>query len=88
MVVLLAVTIAGVWNGTSTPVILSAAPIEASIKRTLLTQRHLSSTVSCPDDVIQKAGVTFYCYATVKDRRYPVMVTETNNLGHVTYVVQ
>ena len=85
--VLLVATITGAWNGTSTPVMLNTATIETAIQRSLLTEHHLASTVKCPDEVSQSAGVVFYCSATGKQRRYSVMVTETNNSGHVTYVV-
>lgn len=87
MVVVLVATIAGWWNGTSGAVILNTEAVERSIEHSILTQRHLPATASCPDNIVQKAGVVFYCYATVRHTRYPVMVTETDGNGHVTYVV-
>lgn len=78
---------AGWWNGTATPVILNTDKVERSIQASILSQRHLSSTVSCPVNIIQKSGVVFDCVATVGRRRFTVVVTETDGRGHVVYVV-
>jgi hypothetical protein len=43
--------------------------------------------VSCPVNIVQKAGVVFDCQATVRGRQFQVVVTETDGNGHVTYVV-
>ena len=87
VVVLLVATITGAWNGTSKPAMLNTAAIKTAIQRLLVTQHHLTSTVKCPDEVPQKADVVFYCSATNKQRRYLVVVTETNDSGHVTYAL-
>ena len=78
---------AGLWNGTKYPVILNTDKVERAIESSIQTQRHLDSTVSCPVNIIQKAGVTFICQATVQGRLFPVDVTEVDGNGHVTYVV-
>ena len=87
VVAVLVATITGAWNGTSTPAMLNTAAIETTIQRSLLTQHRLTSTVKCPNEVTRNAGVVFYCSATSRRRRYSVVVTETNDRGHVTYVV-
>ena len=79
--------LAGLWNRTSTPVILNTVKVERSVEASILSQRHLASTVSCPVNIIQKAGVVFYCVATVSGRRFPVVVTQEDSDGHVVYVV-
>jgi hypothetical protein len=79
--------IAGLWNGKSNRVILNTERVERSIETSILSQRHLASTVSCPVNIVQKAGVVFNCQATVRGREFPVVVTETDSNGHVTYVV-
>jgi 2-keto-4-pentenoate hydratase len=79
--------VAGWWNGTSSPVILNTVRVERSIEASILSQRHLASTVSCPVNIVQKAGVVFDCVATVRGRQFPVVVTETDSNGHVVYVV-
>lgn len=78
---------AGLWNGTSSPVILNTERVERAIEGSILSQRHLASMVSCPVNIVQKAGVVFTCQATVTGRAFPVQVTETDGRGHVTYVV-
>lgn len=83
----LVAVIGGLWNGTSTPVILNTERVERSIEASVLVQRHLASQVSCPVNIEQEAGVVFVCVATVRGRQFPVDVTETDGHGHVTYVV-
>jgi Domain of unknown function (DUF4333) len=79
---------AGLWNGTSSPIILNTNRVEQAIQNSISSQRHLASTVICPVNIVQKAGVVFDCQATVGGRVYRVVVTETDNSGHVTYVVE
>lgn len=86
-VLALVALLAGLWNGTSTPVILNTERVERSIEASILAQRHLASQVSCPVNIEQKAGVVFICVATVRGRQFPVDVTEIDGRGHVTYVV-
>ena len=79
--------IAGLWHSSSTRVILNTERVERSIEASILAQRHLASMVSCPVNIVQKAGVVFNCQATVRGRQFTVVVTETDGNGHVTYVV-
>jgi hypothetical protein len=78
---------AGLWNGTSSPVILNTERVERAIESSIFQQRHLASSVSCPVNIIQKSGAVFSCQATVRGRVFSVVVTETDSNGHVTYVV-
>ena len=79
--------IAGLWNGTSTPVILNTNRVEQAIEGSIRTQRHLTSTVTCPVNIVQQKGVIFYCQAAVRARNFRVVVTEVDGNGHVTFVV-
>jgi hypothetical protein len=62
------------------------AGVEQAIEQSILNQRHLRATVTCPAEVIQRAGVAFTCTATVSGRSYPFAVTEVDGDGHVRYV--
>jgi hypothetical protein len=66
-------------------VVLNIARVEQAIAQSILTERHLHSTVTCPPEVIQSAGIAFTCVATVNGRRYPFTVTEVDDSGHVRY---
>jgi len=79
--------VAGWWDSSSSPVILNTVRVERSIEASILAQRHLDSTVSCPVNIIQRAGVVFDCVATVRGRQFTVVVTQTDGNGHVVYVV-
>jgi len=79
--------VAGWWNGSSSPVILNTVRVERAIEASILAQRHLASSVSCPVNIVQKAGVVFDCVASVRGRQFTVVVTETDGNGHVVYVV-
>ena len=78
---------AGLWNGTTSPVILNTERVERAIESSIAQQRHLASSVSCPVNIVQKSGVVFRCQAIVRGRVFSVVVTETDSSGHVTYVV-
>lgn len=79
--------LAGWWSRTSDPVILNTIRVESAIEQSIKTQRHLSSNVSCPVNIVQKAGVVFKCIASVGGKQFDVVVTETDGKGHVVYVV-
>ncbi len=66
--------------------VLDIARVERAIGQSISAQRGLRSTVACPAEVIQKAGVAFTCTAAVAGRSYPFAVTEVDNQGHVRYV--
>lgn len=78
---------AGLWNHNTSPVILDTDRVARAIEASIRSQRHLASTVSCPVNIVQKAGVVFDCVATVRGRQFSVVVTETDGHGHVVYVV-
>jgi hypothetical protein len=67
-------------------IILNIAKVERSIERSIHRQRALHATVTCPPEVIQKAGIVFTCIATVNGRRYPFTATEVDSEGHVRYI--
>jgi len=73
--------------GSSSPlVILNIDLVQRAIERSILQQRRLRASVTCPSQVLQRAGITFTCEAAVGGRRYPFSVTEVDNGGHVHYV--
>jgi Domain of unknown function (DUF4333) len=74
------------YQNRTTLVTLDVAGVQRAIAQSILSQRGLHSTVTCPAEVIQKAGITFTCVATVNGRRYPFAVTEVDDHGHVRYV--
>lgn len=80
-------SVAGWWSRTSTPVILNTVAVERSIEASIRSQRHLASTVACPVNILQEAGVVFECVASIGRRHFPVVVTETDSKGHVAFVV-
>ena len=64
---------------------LDMAKVERAIAASILAQRHTHATVSCPHQVLQKAGIQFRCIATVSSTgaRQPFVVGEVNGYGHV-----
>jgi hypothetical protein len=73
--------------GSSAPlVILNIAKVQRAIESSILSQRHLKSTVHCPAQVLQQAGLAFACAATVNGKAYPFAVTQDNSSGHVRYL--
>lgn len=71
---------------------LNTARVERSIQQSILTQRHLKSTVVCPAVVPQEHGRTFECVATTRGAsppfrviKTPFVVTVQNDKGYVTY---
>jgi hypothetical protein len=68
--------------------VLDVAKVEQAIEASVYSQRRLHATARCPAEVLQAAGVTFDCSATVgiSSHRYPFRVTEIDAHGHVRYV--
>jgi hypothetical protein len=60
--------------------------VEQSIAASIHTQRRLRARVACPPEVLQQRGLEFTCTATVGNGRYPFVVTESDDNGHVHYV--
>ena len=66
-----------------------AVAIEASIEQ----EKHIKARVTCPEDVLQKQGLTFSCIATtyslISGKKVPIhttfTVTQRNDLGNVYY---
>jgi hypothetical protein len=73
----------------STPLVaLNVAKVQRAIDASVFSQRRLHASASCPREVLQRAGVVFWCTATVdgETTRYPFRVSELDNAGHVRYV--
>ena len=68
-------------------VVLDIVKVQSAIATSILHQRGLKATVTCPQQVLQQAGIAFTCTAVVAGRptRYPFLVTQTNDTGHVRY---
>lgn len=96
---MLAVACAGLISGcgssghsSRTAKYLDIARVKTSIEQSIISQRHLKSTVVCPAKVRQKPG-KFACIATTynakkphKKTKTPFVVTVHNDNGYVTYV--
>jgi hypothetical protein len=67
---------------------LDIADVRRSIEASVFSQRGRHATVSCPAEVLQRAGLKFTCTAVVEgtSRRYPFVVSEVDGAGHVRYV--
>jgi hypothetical protein len=67
---------------------LDIAEVQRSIEAAVFSQRRKHATVSCPAEVLQRAGLKFTCTAVVEgtSRSYPFVVSEVGNAGHVRYV--
>jgi hypothetical protein len=73
--------------GSSRPQILNTEGVERAIERSILQERKLQSTVSCPSGVEKKKGLVFRCTATLRNGAVtPFVVTEDNADGAVHYV--
>jgi hypothetical protein len=70
---------------------LNTKRVARSIEQSILTQRHLRYTVTCPAAVPQEQGRTFECVATGLNAKHKLatthfVVTVQNSRGYVTYV--
>jgi hypothetical protein len=66
--------------------LLSTAQTKAAIEDSILAQRHLHATVTCPTTVIKQKGTTFQCLAvTPAGARTTFNVIEVNSRGGVKY---
>jgi hypothetical protein len=73
--------------GNQAPLVaLDVAKVQQAIAKSILTQRKLHATVTCPATVLQQAGLRFTCMATVNGHNYPFEVTQVNANGQVKYV--
>jgi Domain of unknown function (DUF4333) len=64
---------------------LDTTRIEHAVAASILAQRGLHTTVSCPSNIPVKLGQTFTCTAKLEVGTYPVTVTETSSNGRVHY---
>lgn len=71
--------------GSSKPKILDTERVERAIEASVLKQRHLHTTVTCPSGIERKKGVTFRCLALYRGGRTPFVVTEDDAKGSVHY---
>jgi hypothetical protein len=69
-------------------VVLNVAKVQRAIEASVFDQRHVRATASCPAEVLQRAGLVFQCTAVIdgESHRYPFVVSEVNDAGHVRYV--
>lgn len=84
VLLLLAAGAAFAGCGTSTSK-LNTVTVERAIANSILTERHIHATVSCPPRIPQQKGRVFTCTARPAVGAYPVSVTEIDGNGHVRY---
>jgi hypothetical protein len=73
-------------SGSTSGEVLSTAQTKAAIEESILKQRHLHATVTCPTEVVKEKGVTFECIATTSNgAKTTFHVVEVNDLGRVEY---
>jgi Domain of unknown function (DUF4333) len=65
--------------------ILDTGIVQKAIEESVLAQRHVHASVTCPSVVPQEQGHDFVCIATVGKKKTPFVVEQTNDGGHVTY---
>jgi hypothetical protein len=67
---------------------LNVAEVQRAIQASVFSQRRKHAAVSCPAEVLQRAGLVFTCTAVIAGapRRYPFVVSEVGNAGHVRYL--
>jgi hypothetical protein len=74
--------LAGCGSSSST---LDTGRLERAVAASILAQRGVHTTVSCPSKIPVALGHTFTCNARLEVGSYPVSVTETNPKGRVRY---
>jgi len=76
---------------STTGKMLNMTRVEMSIEASILRERNIHSTVTCPASVEERAGNVFTCYAegtigaAKTPYRTPFVVTQVNNSGYVTF---
>jgi hypothetical protein len=80
-------------EGTTPKANVDTPKVAVSIEQTILTKRHLKSTVVCPAPMPAVVGSTFECIASVTAAKAPHTVTKTpfvvtiqSPRGFVTFV--
>ena len=76
------------YESSAPLVVLDVAKVQRAIETSVLSERGLHATASCPAEVRQEAGLSFRCSAAVKGsaQSYPFMVSQLDGAGHVRYV--
>jgi hypothetical protein len=64
---------------------MATTKIETAIEQTILTQKGVHTTVTCPKRVTVKSGYRFTCLAALAVGAYPMYVLEQNTHGAVTF---
>ena len=65
---------------------LSTAQTKAAIEESILRERHVHATVTCPAEVVKAKGTTFECLAVASNgARTTFHVIEVNGKGAVKY---
>ncbi|HUH80176.1 MAG TPA: DUF4333 domain-containing protein [Solirubrobacteraceae bacterium] len=65
---------------------LSTAQTRAAIEESILRERHIHATVTCPAEVVKEKGATFQCVAVSSNgARTTFHVIEVNARGGVRY---
>jgi hypothetical protein len=73
---------------TAPSVILDTGAVERAIEQSILSQRHIRATASCPSGVLQRKGLTFPCLVTYPGGRTTFIVTQLDDKGNVHYAAQ
>jgi len=80
-------------TASTTAKTVNSSQVERSIEESVLSERHIHTTVVCPAAVPAIKGQTFECIATSHsttnpptESKTPFVVTVQNNSGYVTYV--
>jgi hypothetical protein len=72
-------------------VTLNTPRVALAIEQSILSERHIRATVTCPRHIPQEKGLTFTCRATTytKQGHHPehakFTVFQTDSAGHVYY---
>jgi hypothetical protein len=74
------------YENRSRLAVLDVTRVQQAIARSIAGQRHLRATVSCPREVLERAGLSFSCAIVVARRHYSFSVRELDGYGHVRYV--
>ncbi len=76
------------YGNTRPLTILNIAKVEHAIATSVRDERRLRAAVSCPAEVLQQKGLVFRCSAVIQGgmRRYPFVVREIDEAGHVRYL--
>ncbi len=65
---------------------LNTSQTKAAIEESILSQRHIHTSVVCPTEVVREKGVTFQCVATTPNGVKTIFhVVEANSRGYVEY---